>query len=79
MIDTAAGQDIPRKKGPGVTRSDLLVVNKIDLAPHVGVDPVQLESDTRAARGARPYVMASLRAGRGVEEIARFIETDGGL
>tara|TARA_B100001146_G_C16181163_1_gene434658 strand:- start:700 stop:1353 length:654 start_codon:yes stop_codon:yes gene_type:complete len=79
VIDTAAGQDIPRKKGPGVTRSDLLVVNKIDLAPHVGVDPVQLESDTRAARGARPYVMASLRAGRGVEEIARFIETEGGL
>ena len=69
VIDTAAGQDIPRKKGPGVTRSDLLVVNKIDLAPHVGVDPVLLESDTRAARGARPYVMANLRQGRGVAEV----------
>ena len=52
VIDTAAGQDIPRKKGPGVTRSDLLIVNKIDLAPHVGVDPQQLEADARAARRA---------------------------
>ncbi|MBI1218763.1 MAG: urease accessory protein UreG [Rhodobacteraceae bacterium] len=79
VIDTAAGQDIPRKKGPGVTRSDLLVVNKIDLAPHVGVDPVLLESDTRAARGARPYVMASLRQGRGVAEVVAFVERAGGL
>lgn len=79
VIDTAAGQDIPRKKGPGVTRSDLLVVNKIDLAPHVGVDPVLLEADTRAARGQRPYVMASLRAGRGVEEIVAFVLKEGGL
>jgi len=79
VIDTAAGQDIPRKKGPGVTRSDLLVVNKIDLAPHVGVDPVLLEADTRTARGARPYVMASLRAGRGVEEIVAFVMREGGL
>ncbi len=79
VIDTAAGQDIPRKKGPGLARSDLLVVNKIDLAPHVGVDPVLLESDTRAARGARPYVMASLKAGRGVDEVVAFIERDGGL
>ena len=79
VIDTAAGQDIPRKKGPGVTRSDLLVVNKTDLAPYVGVDPVLLESDTRAARGARPYVLASLRAGKGVAEVAAFIERQGGL
>ncbi|AMY69400.1 urease accessory protein UreG [Frigidibacter mobilis] len=79
VIDTAAGQDIPRKKGPGVTRSDLLVVNKIDLAPHVGVDPVLLEADTRTARGARPYVMASLKAGRGVEEIVAFVMREGGL
>jgi urease accessory protein len=63
VIDTAAGQDIPRKKGPGVTRSDLLVVNKTDLAPHVGVDPARLEADTRAARGTRPFVMANLRDG----------------
>jgi urease accessory protein len=79
VIDTAAGQDIPRKKGPGVTRSDLLVVNKTDLAPYVGVDPVLLESDTRAARGARPYVMASLRAGKGVPEVVAFIEEAGGF
>ncbi|MDG3040385.1 urease accessory protein UreG [Roseicyclus marinus] len=79
VIDTAAGQDIPRKKGPGVTRSDLLVVNKIDLAPHVGVDPVQLEADARAARGARPFVMASLRQGRGVEEVVAFLKEAGGL
>lgn len=79
VIDTAAGQDIPRKKGPGVTRSDLLVVNKIDLAPHVGVDPVLLEADTRAARGSRPYVMASLKAGRGADEIVAFVLKEGGL
>lgn len=79
VIDTAAGQDIPRKKGPGVTRSDLLVVNKTDLAPYVGVDPVLLESDTQAARGRRPYVMAQLRQGRGIAEIVRFLEREGGL
>jgi urease accessory protein len=54
VIDTAAGQDIPRKKGPGVTRSDLLIVNKVDLAPHVGVDAAQLEADAAAARGGGP-------------------------
>ncbi|MFT3689667.1 urease accessory protein UreG [Paenirhodobacter sp.] len=79
VIDTAAGQDIPRKRGPGVTRSDLLVVNKTDLAPYVGVDPVLLESDTRAARGARPYVMARLRQGQGVAEIVAFLIREGGL
>jgi urease accessory protein len=79
VIDTAAGQDIPRKRGPGVTRSDLLVVNKTDLAPHVGVDPVLLEEDTRRARGSRPYVMARLRHGQGVAEIVAFLEREGGL
>ena len=79
VIDTAAGQDIPRKKGPGLARSDLLVVNKTDLAPHVGVDPALLESDARAARGTRPVVMAALRAGRGVDEVADFIIREGGL
>ena len=79
VIDTAAGQDIPRKKGPGLARSDLLVVNKTDLSPHVGVDPVLLESDARAARGVRPVVMASLRAGRGVDEVVDFIICEGGL
>ena len=79
VIDTAAGQDIPRKRGPGVTRSDLLVVNKTDLAPHVGVDPVLLESDTKTARGARPYVMAELRRGKGIEAITEFLIREGGL
>lgn len=79
VIDTAAGQDIPRKKGPGVTRSDFLIVNKVDLAPHVGVDADMLEADTRAARGDRPFVMASLRQGRGVAEVVAFIKDAGGL
>jgi urease accessory protein len=79
VIDTAAGQDIPRKRGPGLARSDLLVVNKTDLAPHVGVDLAQLESDTRAARGPRPYVMARLRHGVGVAEVVAFIAREGGL
>jgi len=79
VIDTAAGQDIPRKRGPGLTKSDLLIVNKIDLAPHVGVDRDRLEADTAAARAGRPYVMASLRSGGGVDEIAAFIEREGGL
>ena len=79
VIDTAAGQDIPRKRGPGVTRSDLLVVNKTDLAPHVGVDLALLEHDTRTARGARPYVLAQLRYGQGVAEVVEFIRRAGGL
>lgn len=79
VIDTAAGQDIPRKRGPGLTRSDLLVVNKTDLAPYVGVDPVLLEEDTARARNTRPYVMAQLRTGRGVAEVVAFLEREGGL
>ncbi|MFN6980223.1 MAG: urease accessory protein UreG [Gemmobacter sp.] len=79
VIDTAAGQDIPRKKGPGVARSDLLVVNKTDLAPHVGVDLALLEADTQVARGARPYVLAQLRHGRGVDAVIEFLMREGGL
>ena len=79
VIDTAAGQDIPRKRGPGLTKSDLLVVNKTDLAPHVGVDLVQLEADTASARGARPYVLAQLRSGAGLDQVIRFIEDEGGV
>jgi urease accessory protein len=79
VVDTAAGQDIPRKKGPGLARSDLLVVNKTDLAPHVGVDAALLERDARAARAGRPVVMASLRRGRGVDAVVAFLEADGGL
>ena len=79
VIDTAAGQDIPRKKGPGLVRSDLLVVNKTDLAPHVGVDLALLEQDTRVARGPRPYVLAQLRHGRGIGEIIGHLVRMGAL
>ena len=79
VIDTAAGQDIPRKKGPGLTKSDLLVVNKTDLAPYVGVDLARLGKDTSAARGENPYVLATLRQGQGVDEIVNFITREGGL
>ncbi|KEO51205.1 urease accessory protein UreG [Thioclava pacifica] len=79
VIDTAAGQDIPRKRGPGVTKSDLLVVNKVDLAPYVGVDRELLEADTRRARGEKPYVMAKLRQGEGIDEIVAFLVREGGL
>jgi urease accessory protein len=79
VIDTAAGQDIPRKRGPGLARSDLLVVNKTDLAPYVGVDVELLESDAKQARGARPLIMASLRQGKGVAEIVDFLIAEGGL
>ncbi len=79
VIDTAAGQDIPRKRGPGVTRSDLLVVNKTDLAPYVGVDVALLEADTARARGARPYVMARIKQGIGVDAVVAFLVAEGGL
>ena len=79
LIDTAAGQDIPRKRGPGVTRSDLLVLNKTDLAPHVGVDLDRARIDLDTARGTRPYVLAALRQGQGVDQIVAFIQRDGGL
>lgn len=79
VIDTAAGQDIPRKKGPGVAKSDLLVVNKTDLAPYVGVDLAMLEADTKTARAARPYVMAQLRQGLGLREVVDFLIREGGL
>ncbi len=79
VIDVAAGDKIPRKGGPGITRSDLLVINKTDLAPHVGVDRDLLESDARDARGARPFVMSALRTGVGVPEIVAFLEREGGL
>ncbi|PTV95420.1 urease accessory protein [Rhodobacter aestuarii] len=79
VIDTAAGQDIPRKRGPGLARSDMLVVNKTDLAPYVGVDPVLLEEDTKRARGPRPYVMAQLKNGTGIDQIVAFLVQEGGL
>lgn len=79
VIDTAAGQDIPRKRGPGVTRSDFLVVNKVDLAPHVGVDLGLLRADAARARGSLPFVLARLRNGEGVVEIVEFLCRQGGL
>jgi urease accessory protein len=79
VIDVAAGEKIPSKGGPGITRSDLLVINKIDLAPYVGASLDNMERDTKRMRGARPFIFSNLRAGKGVEEIARFIEDKGGL
>ena len=79
VIDVAGGEKIPRKGGPGITRSDLLVVNKIDLAPHVGADLSIMEEDTKRMRGQRPYVFSNIRDGVGVDAIAAFIERAGGL
>jgi urease accessory protein len=79
VIDVAAGDKIPRKGGPGITRSDLLVINKIDLAPHVGASLEVMDRDSKRMRGERPYLFANIRAGQGVEDIARFIERSGGL
>ena len=79
VIDVAQGEKIPRKGGPGITKSDLLVINKTDLAPHVGADLAIMDSDTKRMRGARPYVFANVRAGKGIAEIAAFIEKSGGL
>ena len=79
VIDVAGGEKIPRKGGPGITRSDLLVVNKIDLAPFVGADLAVMETDTQRMRGERPYVFTNIRGGVGVDEVARFVEKAGGL
>jgi len=79
VIDVSAGDKIPRKGGPGITRSDLLVINKIDLAPYVGASLEVMDRDARRMRGERPFVFANVRAGQGVAEIARFIEKVGGL
>ncbi len=79
VIDVAAGEKIPRKGGPGITRSDLLVINKIDLAPHVGADLGVMERDAKMMRGAKPFVFTNTRAGDGVGVVVDFIETRGGL
>jgi urease accessory protein len=79
VIDVAAGDKIPSKGGPGITRSDLLVINKVDLAPHVGASLEVMERDARRMRGQRPFVFSNLRAGEGAAAIARFIEDKGGL
>ncbi|HQT47872.1 MAG TPA: urease accessory protein UreG, partial [Acidocella sp.] len=79
VIDVSAGDKIPRKGGPGITRSDLLVINKIDLAPLVGASLEVMDRDARRMRGERPFVFANIKAGKGVEEIAAFIVKAGGL
>jgi urease accessory protein len=79
VIDVSAGDKIPRKGGPGITRSDLLVINKIDLAPYVGASLEVMDRDARRMRGERPFVFTNIRAGKGVAEIAAFIERQGGL
>src|ERR1700760_675317 len=79
VIDVSAGDKIPRKGGPGITRSDLLVINKIDLAPFVGASLDVMDRDARRMRGDRPFVFANIRAGKGVAEIAAFVEKQGGL
>ena len=76
VIDVSGGDKIPRKGGPGVTRSDLLVINKIDLAPHVGADLGVMDKDSRRMRGARPFVFTNLRSGEGVDGIVEWIERD---
>jgi urease accessory protein len=79
VIDVAAGDKIPRKGGPGITRSDLLLINKIDLAPLVGADLGVMDRDARRMRGDRPFLFTNLKANRGVPEIAGFIAQAGGL
>ena len=79
VIDVAAGEKIPSKGGPGITRSDLLVINKIDLAPYVGASLDVMERDAKRMRGMRPFLFSNLRTGQSVAEIARFIEEAGGL
>jgi urease accessory protein len=79
VIDVAAGDKIPRKGGPGITRSHLLIINKIDLAPLVGADLAVMDRDARKMRGERPFIFTNLRENRGVAEIADFIVRTGGL
>jgi urease accessory protein len=76
VIDVAEGDKIPRKGGPGIMRSDLLVINKIDLAPYVGADLGVMERDARRMRGVRPFVFTNLRAGDGVDAIVSWIRRD---
>jgi urease accessory protein len=79
VIDVAAGDKIPRKGGPGITRSDLLVINKIDLAPMVGASLEIMDRDAKMMRGKRPFFFTNLKENKGVAEIARFIAETGGL
>ena len=77
VIDVAAGDKIPRKGGPGITRSDLLVINKIDLAPYVGASLEVMDRDAKKMRGDRPFVFTNLKTGQGLDTVIRFIESCG--
>jgi urease accessory protein len=77
VIDVAGGEKIPRKGGPGITKSDLLVINKVDLAPYVGASLEVMESDSRKMRGKRPFVMCNLKEKIGLEAVTAFIEREG--
>ena len=79
VIDVSAGDKIPRKGGPGITRSDLLIINKIDLAPYVGASLEVMDRDARKMRGDRPFVFTNIRAGEGVADVAAFVANFGGL
>jgi len=79
VIDVAAGDKIPRKGGPGIMKSDLLIINKIDLAPYVGASLEVMDRDARRMRGERPFLFSNLKTGQGLDEIVRFIETQGML
>jgi urease accessory protein len=74
VIDVAGGDKIPAKGGPGISRADLLVINKIDLAPHVGANLERMRRDATSARGERPFVFTDMRGGTGVDDVARFVE-----
>ena len=77
VIDVAGGEKIPRKGGPGITKSDLLIINKVDLAPYVGADLGVMQRDASRMRGERPFVMTNLKSGAGLDEVIRFIERRG--
>ena len=79
VIDVAMGGDIPRKGGPAITRSDLLLINKIDLAPHVGVNLEVMQNDVELARNKLPYVFGQMKNNHGIEQITSFLNTEGGL
>ena len=79
VIDVAAGEKIPRKGGPGITRSDLLIINKTDLAPMVGANLDVMDRDAKRMRGERPFVFTNLKSGDGLETVVRFIAKAGGL
>ena len=79
VIDVAMGGDIPRKGGPAITRSDLLLINKIDLAPHVGVNLEVMQNDVELARNRLPYVFGQMKNNHGIEQITSFLNTEGGL